>query len=45
MTEEKLYQAYVHIEFISSEKHYDNLNDLMKMDSQLKKYIVQKIVN
>lgn len=31
MTEEKLYQAYIHIEFISSKKHYDNLNDLMKI--------------
>ena len=31
MAEEKLYQAYVHIEFISTEKHYDNLNDLMKI--------------
>lgn len=28
---EKLYQAYVHVEFISPDGHYDNLNDLMKI--------------
>lgn len=28
---EKLYHAYVHVAFISSDNHYDNLNDLMKI--------------
>lgn len=32
MTEKsKLYQAYIHVEFISSDEHYDNLDDLMKI--------------
>lgn len=28
---EKLYHTYVHVAFISSDNHYDNLNDLMKI--------------
>ena len=28
---EKLYQTYIHVEFISANNHYDNLNDLMKI--------------
>ena len=28
---EKYYHAYVHVEFISPDDHYDNLNDLMKI--------------
>ena len=28
---EKLYHAYIHVDFISDDGHYDNLDDLMKI--------------